>query len=250
MSNQTTWTDNIGGIFNANATTPLPVASGGTVASGTADSGNPIKIGVVGNDSAITTQANGSRIDVSGNRQGMPYVAVSSFDGTSGLDGRALYGFGSRISALGDTPTPVGVGDYVYNGTSWDRQRGDLNGIIIQSGLSSTFWNYAGATGGIVNTTTAVTIKTAAGAAVRNFLKTLQIDHDLLGAATEIAIRDGAAGTVLWRGKLQTSATEARAPILFDPPLKGTANTLMEVVTLTATVSGGVFVNATGFTGS
>ena len=38
--------------------------------------------------------------------------------------------------------------------------------------------------------------------------------------------------------------------ITFDPPLKGTANTLMEVVTLTATVTGGVFVNATGFTGS
>lgn len=152
-------------------------------------------------------------------------------------------------------PTNLGVGMalgaalLVYNGTALVTARGDTNGTVIQSALSSTFWNYAAASGGIVNTTTAVTIKAAAGAAVRNYLKTLTIGNDLLGAATELAIRDGAAGTVLWRGKVQTAATQDRT-ITFDPPLKGTANTLMEVVTLTASVSGGVFVNATGFTGT
>lgn len=127
----------------------------------------------------------------------------------------------------------------------------DANGSVVQSGLSSTFWTYAGATGGIVNSAAAVTVKAAAGAGVRNYLKTLTVSHDALGAATELAIRDGAGGTVLWRGKLQTGAVDASAAsvIQFDPPLKGTANTLMEVVTLTA-VTGGVFVNATGFTGS
>lgn len=137
---------------------------------------------------------------------------------------------------------------FVFNGSTWDRARGDTNGAVVQSGLSATFWGHAGATAGIVNTTTAVTIKTAAGASVRNYLKTLTIDHDTLGAGTELAIRDGAAGTVLWRGKLLVTAKEGTA-IHFDPPLKGTANTLMEIVTLTA-VTGGVFVNATGFTGA
>jgi hypothetical protein len=113
----------------------------------------------------------------------------------------------------------------------------------------STFWSYAAATGGIVNTTTAVTIKTAAGAGVRNYLGTLILSNDTLGAATEVAIRDGAAGAVLWRGKLQTAASGAMS-MVFAPPLKGTANTLLEVVTLTATVTGGVFVNATGYTGA
>ncbi|RJT42006.1 hypothetical protein D3227_04830 [Mesorhizobium waimense] len=127
----------------------------------------------------------------------------------------------------------------------------DANGAVVQSGLSSTFWNYAAATGGIVNTAVAVTIKAAAGAGIRNYLKTLTVAHDALGAATELAIRDGAAGTVLWRGKLQTGAVDAAAAsvIQFDPPLKGTANTLLEAVTLTA-VTGGVFINATGFAGN
>lgn len=128
---------------------------------------------------------------------------------------------------------------------------GDANGLTVQSAPSASTWSYAAATGGIVNTTTAVTIKAAAGAGVRNYLKTLMVNHDTLGAATEIAIRDGAGGAVLWRGKLQTAATDisgGAGVLAFDPPLKGTANTLLEVVTLTA-VTGGVYVNASGFTG-
>lgn len=118
--------------------------------------------------------------------------------------------------------------------------------IVKQDAIPELSWIYAAATGGIVNTTTAVTIKTAAAAGIRNYLKSLQIAHDLLGGVTEIAIRDGASGTVLWRGKLQTPAMEGR-DLVFDPPLRGSAATLMEVVTLTA-VTGGVYINAQGFT--
>lgn len=128
----------------------------------------------------------------------------------------------------------------------------DANGLTVQSAPSASTWSYAAATGGIVNTTTAVTIKAAAGAGVRNYLKSFSVAHDTLGAATELAIRDGAGGAVLWRGKLQTTATDISGGaglLAFDPPLKGTANTLLEVVTLTA-VTGGVFVNASGFTGT
>jgi hypothetical protein len=113
---------------------------------------------------------------------------------------------------------------------------------------ASTYWNYAAAAGGIVNTTTAVTIKAAAGAGVRNYISSLNISHDALGAATEIVIRDGAAGTVIWRGKLQTTAAEDKA-IIFNLPLRGSPNTLLEVATLTA-VTGGVFVNVQGYTGA
>jgi hypothetical protein len=116
--------------------------------------------------------------------------------------------------------------------------------IVKLDTIPENTWNYAPAAGGIVNTTTAVTIKTAAAAGIRNYLKTLTIHTDTLGGATELAVRDGAAGTVLWRGKLQTTATQGC--FYFDPPLKGTAATLMEVVTLTA-VTGGVYVNASGY---
>jgi hypothetical protein len=108
-------------------------------------------------------------------------------------------------------------------------------------------WSFASAASGIVNTTTAVTIK-AAVAGQRNYLASLQISHPTLGAATELAIRDGASGTVLWRVELKTTAMPA-AGFFFPVPLKGTAGNLLEVVTLTATVTGGVYVNAQGFTG-
>jgi hypothetical protein len=124
----------------------------------------------------------------------------------------------------------------------------DANGIVIQSGASSTFWSYAAGASGIVNTATAVTIKTAGASGVRNMLHSLTIAHDTLGAATELVVRDGAAGPVLFRTKLQTASKED-SNIFFDPPLRGTAATLMEVATLTA-VTGGVYVNAQGFTGS
>lgn len=109
-------------------------------------------------------------------------------------------------------------------------------------------WQYAAAASGISNTTTAVTIKAAAGASIRNYVTSIQIATDTLGAATELAIRDGAAGTVIWRTKLNTTAGPL-VQINFPTPLKGTANTLLEVVTLTASVTGAVYFSAQGYVG-
>jgi len=108
-------------------------------------------------------------------------------------------------------------------------------------------WVYAAASGGITNTTTAVTLVAAQAAGVRNYLTSLQISSDVLGAATEIAIRDGAGGTVLWRGKIGTAGIAGVSTIQFSDPLKSTAATLLEVVTLSASVFGGVYVNAQGY---
>lgn len=124
---------------------------------------------------------------------------------------------------------------------------GDRAGIVVQPGLSATHWSYAAAASGLTNTTTAVTIKTAAGAGIRNCITSLQILHPALGAASEVAIRDGAGGTVLWRGIASTAAAQ-QSVTPFPVPICGTANTLLEAVTLTATVTGGVYVNVQGFT--
>jgi len=137
--------------------------------------------------------------------------------------------------------------NFVFDGTQYVRQRGDVGGgTVVQPGLVATHWTYAAASGGISNTTTAVTIKTAAGAGVRNCIAALQLFNGTLGAATEVAIRDGAAGTVIWRGRRETVASSE--DVVLPVPICGTANTLLEVVTLTATVTGGVYVNAQGFT--
>lgn len=107
-------------------------------------------------------------------------------------------------------------------------------------------WSYAAASGGILNTTTAVTIK-AAVPGQRNYITSLQLMAEALGAATEVAIRDGAAGTVLWRTKVSTGGVTGGVNILFEAPLVGTANTLLEVVTITATTTGAVYVNCQGY---
>jgi hypothetical protein len=73
----------------------------------------------------------------------------------------------------------------------------------------------------------------------------LQIQTATLGGATELAVRDGAGGTVLWRTQLQTGPL-ALTDIEFETPLQGSPTNLLEVVTLTA-VTGGVYVNAQGY---
>lgn len=113
-------------------------------------------------------------------------------------------------------------------------------------------WQYAAVSPGIVSSTAGVTVAPAAASPIagqsgfRNYMQSVQINHDLLSAVSELVIRDGAGGTVLWRTKLQTAAVEAGQPIYFDPPLRGSTNTLMEVA-LSASVTGGVFVNAQGY---
>lgn len=216
----------------------------GNVASAASDSGNPVKVGGRYN-TTLPTLTDGQRGDMQIGTRGSLAVTLFTQNSAAAL----------QASSPGDAASNSQTGlltngyDQVFNGTTWDRQRGDVNGIVVQPALSTTFWNYAAASGGILNTTVAVTIRAAAGASVRNYLSELQIDHDTLGSATEVAVRDGASGTVLWRGRLQTSVKEGYL-VQFNPPLRGTANTLMEFVTLTATITGGVYVNAQGYTGN
>lgn len=121
----------------------------------------------------------------------------------------------------------------------------DANGDALAA-IPADRWTYSAAASGIVNTTTAVTFK-AAHASLRNYVTSIQIMSEALGAATELAIRDGAGGTVLWRTKIGTGGIVSGLSINFPVPLKGTAATLLEVVTLTASVTGAVYFNAQGY---
>jgi len=120
------------------------------------------------------------------------------------------------------------------------------HGILIEPYETyPNWWTYAAAAGGISNTTTAVTVR-AAQATQRNCVRSLSLSWPTLGAATEFAIRDGAGGTVLWRGYLSMAAGSLNVPI--EPPVCNAAvNTLLEVVTLSATITGGVYANVQGF---
>jgi len=219
----------------------LRVVTDGPAASGATAAGDPIPVGCDFNTTRPTVTT-GQRITLQCTNRGAAFVAIGDTGGTTvGVEGNTV-----------DTVVGGTVGlvtktlNYVFDGTQFVRQRGDIVGTVTQPGLSATHWTYAAAASGISNTTTAVTIKTAAGAGIRNCITSVQISNGTLGAATEVAIRDGAAGTVVWRGFVGTAVSSSAME--FTAPICGTANTLLEVVTLTATVTGGVYVNVQGFT--
>jgi hypothetical protein len=88
-----------------------------------------------------------------------------------------------------------------------------------------------------------VTAKTAAGAGIRNYITGVQVMNGHATVSTDVQIRDGASGTVLWRGFAQ--AAGGGASVKFDPPLRGTANTLVEIAC--GTTGTATYFNLQGF---
>lgn len=216
----------------------------GNVANAVADSGNPVKTGGVYRAAAVAL-TNGNRGDTALGQYARALIGHGK--ASASLDGRntVLYLQGDHDN--GESLNVAAAQGYVYNGATHDMARGDTNGVAVQPALSANFWQYAAAAGGIVSSIADVVLKAAGAAGVRNFLSSLTINHDTLSAATECVIKDGA--TIIWRGKLQTAATDVAGTIRFNPPLRGTAATALNFALLTS-VTGGVFVNAQGYTGA
>lgn len=116
--------------------------------------------------------------------------------------------------------------------------------VVTPLAIPEMTWGYVAASAGIVNTTTAVTLAPAT-ASLRNYLDSCQLSAEALGAATTIVVRDGAAGTVLWRSRVGTSGLPMSS-VNFEPALRGSTNTLMEFATETASVTGAVYASCQG----
>lgn len=219
----------------------------GNVASGAAAAGNPVPGGGDYRATPITL-ADGQRgtfqLDFAGSVKSRAYGTISA--GADAFLNANLTAFAGANEA--NSSRLLQIANYGLNGSgSWDRVRADTLAQSVLPGLSSSFWNYAAAAGGIVSSTAGVTIKTAAGASVRNYISAAELSWGTLSAATEFVIRDGASGTVIYRTILPTVAGSKVIPL--NGPLRGTANTLLEIATLTS-VTGGVFFNCTGFAGA
>jgi hypothetical protein len=141
--------------------------------------------------------------------------------------------------AVTSTPTAVTNGQVVNDTGSTDGKR-----VVLVGAVPELSWTYAAAGSGISNTTTAVTFKSAC--TDRCYVTRIDLMCEALGTATEVAIRDGAGGTVLWRTKVGTGGLPL-TNINFATPLKGTSATLLEVVTLTASGTGACYFNAAGY---
>ena len=119
--------------------------------------------------------------------------------------------------------------------------------IVRLDAIPENEWSYVAASGGITNTTTAVTIAGGAGSGVKNYITSLQVSSDTLGTATEVVIRDGVGGAILWRAKIGTAGTVGIQDIRFHPPLRGLTNTILLAACVTATGTGSIYLNAQGY---
>ena len=137
------------------------------------------------------------------------------------------------------------VGTYVEQATGNTKQG---QGVVILPGAGTTFWRYVPPTGGITNSTTGVVVRAAPGANQFTYVHGGECYADPLGAATDLELRDGAAGAAVWRTKIPTSGYPTLIDITFDPPIRLTGNTLLEMATVTASVTGSVYCNWRGQT--
>lgn len=218
-------------------------------------------LGAVGNTSSTATgqmhfpkraKYLRARVSVYGSGTVSVAYALSALDAPA-IPGATVWGQASEGTSAAGNPVPVGIEcrttrkTAVANGQVV-RQIGTVDGklIVRPHSIPENEWKYAAASGGIANTTTGVTLAAAGGAGLSVYITSMQLQAEALTNATEVAIRDGAGGTVVWRSKIGTSGLPL-TQIGFEDPIKGTANTLLEFVTLTASGAGAVYINAQGY---
>ena len=105
----------------------------GNVANDAVDAGNPVKIGGIASNVAPSLVATGDRVNSWYGLSGATIiggVGVTLADGSSNTTGAAL------STAAGTTGT-LSVRNNVFNGTSWDRQRGDVNETYVGGNINS-----------------------------------------------------------------------------------------------------------------
>ena len=103
----------------------------GNVASGATDAGNPVKVGGVFNNT-ITSLTAGQRGDLQVTNQGWLKTVAGSGNNFAASDGYT----NSGILSFSDTYRPLAVVSAVYNGTTWDRTRGDTSGTYVRSNFA------------------------------------------------------------------------------------------------------------------
>jgi hypothetical protein len=128
-----------------------------------------------------------------------------------------LTGFEARSTA----PTAVTDGDAVRGVASLLGKQ-----IVLPYAIPASTWSYASPA---AVTDTADDEAAAAVASTRRYITGVQVfnGHDTVG--TEVVIKDGS--TVLWRGWAEQTGGGCSAK--FDPPLRGTANTAVNVANIT-----------------
>jgi hypothetical protein len=110
---------------------------GGDVASAAADSGNPVKIGAV-NRTTKPTFTDGQRAEAQMDTRGNLQVALVGLNGTTGPVAGTPADASNPGAALFAESAAM-----VYNGTGWDRARGNFNAVTGDTGAKVATFNGA-----------------------------------------------------------------------------------------------------------
>ena len=139
------------------------------------------------------------------------------------------------LEARSADPTAVATGDAT-------RALATLLGkqVVYPYALPGSTWQYAGPTGGITDTADDA-IQAAGGAGVRHYLANLLVVNSHATVGTEVVVKDGS--TVIHRG--YAAAAGGGYSLKFDPPLRGTAATALNVACITT--GSATHVSASGF---
>lgn len=124
----------------------------GNVASGSADSGNPVKVGGVYNATTPPTLTTGQRGDLQLGSRGSLRVQIALPDNTVQQSAQAAAGdaFSNTINALNSAAF-----GYVFNGTTWDRDKKATTTARIVSSAATTNATSVKASAGAVHGFTA-----------------------------------------------------------------------------------------------
>lgn len=174
----------------------------------------------IGNVDIVTLPASTNTIEVVGDAAHDAAVAGNPL----------LAGFESRTT----DGTAVGDGDVVRGmATSLGKQ------VTYQYAIPAKTWSYA-STAAVTDTADDVA-QAAGGAGVRNYVTGIQVFNSSDTVGTEVVIKDGS--TVIWRGWAEETGGGCSAR--FDPPLRGTAATAINVANITTSSS--TYFNLQGF---
>lgn len=119
----------ITGVTTVSTVTALTTLTGGAVASGAADSGNPLKVGCKYNATPVTL-TDGNRGDCQADVNGYAKVNVTNANVNVANNADA-------VAAGAGCCSPVTNYGYVWNGSTWDRQAGTTAGTKITAASAS-----------------------------------------------------------------------------------------------------------------
>jgi len=205
-----------------------PVIVGGAVASGAADSGNPLKVGGVYNSTAPTL-ATGQRGDAQLGTRGSMNVTLFSQDTNVSIGATSNHVDGLSVSPILNKLSVVSAG-YAFNGTSLDRLRtvggaANTTGVGIAA-VGMALLSTSDLTRLVITNAAASGNTTLVAAVAAQTTRVHRLRLSVAGACI-VKITDGAGGTVLETFNFAGNGGGVVLDLSDRPYYKTTANTAL-----------------------